>query len=97
MPASIASRTNATFSGVFVSRLVPRPIRLTDITRSCARYDHVLDLRHVAVCCRGCLVRAAPALASVHVRRVPVPPVVRGGSLLEGVVTLGRLMQQLRQ
>src|SRR3954447_17090885 len=34
MPASTASRTNATFSGVFVSRLVPRPIRVSDVSPS---------------------------------------------------------------
>ena len=59
------------------------------------RDDDVLDLRHVAPGGRGGLLRGAPALASVHVRRVPVPPVVRRGDRLERAVMLGRFMQEL--
>src|SRR5829696_2046653 len=34
MPAETASRTNATFSGVFLSRLVPSPIRVSGVSPS---------------------------------------------------------------
>ena len=59
------------------------------------RDDNVLDLCHVARGGRGGLLRGAPALASVHVRRVPVPPVVRWGDRLERAVMVGRFMQEL--
>src|SRR4051812_40089759 len=55
--------------------------------------DNVLDVRHIAVGGRRGLVRGAPALASVDVGRVPVPPVVRRGDRLECAVTPGRLVQ----
>src|SRR3954471_18304384 len=71
---------------------VQRPLRA-----SSGGGNDVLDVRHVAPGGVGGLVRSAPALASVHVRRVPVPPVVRWGGRLERAVTLGRLMQQIRQ
>src|SRR5207249_4095783 len=45
--------------------------------------DDVLDLRHVALGGRGGLLWRAPALASVYVRRVPIPPVMLGVRLLE--------------
>src|SRR3954464_3625676 len=57
----------------------------------------VLDLRHVAPGGRGRLLRSAPALPSVHVGRVPVPPIVWRGCLFERVVMLGRLVQQIGQ
>ena len=63
--------------------------------RGSRRHDNVLDLRHVATGGRGGLLRGAPALASVHVRRIPVPPVVRWGDRLERAVMLGRFMQEL--
>src|SRR5437762_7201816 len=59
------------------------------------RDDNVLDLRHVATSGGGGLLRSVPALASVHVRRVPVPPVVRWGDRLERTVMFGRFMQEL--
>ena len=46
----------------------------------------MLDLRHVASGGLRGLVRRDPALARVHVRRVPVPPVVRLGDRLERAV-----------
>jgi hypothetical protein len=57
-------------------------------SRSSGRDDDVLDLRHVPAGGRRCLLRAAAALAAVHVRRVPVPPIVwrcrpRGLGVLE--------------
>src|SRR5881397_2748992 len=56
--------------------------------------DDVLDVRHVAPGGGGGLRRAAPALASVQVGRVPVPPVVWRGDRLERAVTFGGLVQQ---
>src|SRR5215213_1860632 len=61
------------------------------------RRDDVLDLRHVPVGGRVCLLRRAPLLPRAEVGGVPVPPVVRRGGLLEAVVVLGGLVQQLCQ
>ena len=47
--------------------------------------DDVLHVGHVAPGSRGGLVRGVPALARVHVRRIPVPPVVRRGDRLESM------------
>jgi hypothetical protein len=60
-------------------------------------HDDVLDLRHVAVGGGGRLLRGAPLLASVHVRGVPVPPVVRRGDRLERAVVDRGLVQELGQ
>src|ERR1700751_5447911 len=57
----------------------------------------VLHVGHVPPRRRGGLVRGVPALARVHVRRIPVPPAVRGGDRLERAVTHRRFMKQLRQ
>src|ERR687891_2943582 len=68
--------------------------------RGCSRRgrrDHALDLRHVAAGGGGSLIRAASALPGVHVRGVPVPPVVLWGDLLVRVVPLGRFVQQVCQ
>ena len=54
----------------------------------------VLDLRHVALGGRGGLLWRAPALASVHVRRVPIPPVMLGMRLLVLAVVLLRLVEE---
>ncbi len=59
------------------------------------RSDDGLDLCHVAPGGRGGLVRVAPGFARDHVRRVPVPPVVRRGDGLERAVMQGRLVQQI--
>ena len=59
------------------------------------RDDNVLNVRHIAPGGCGSLLGGAPALPSVHVRCVPVPPVVRWGDRLERAVMLGRLMQEL--
>src|SRR3954453_2151079 len=56
--------------------------------------DDVLDVGLVPPGCGGGLVRRLAGLASVHVGGVPVPPVVRRGRLLVGVVMLGGLVQQ---
>src|SRR5947208_3929457 len=56
--------------------------------------DDVLDLRHVALGGRGGLLWCAPALASVHVRRVPIPPVMLGVRLLVVVVVLRRCAEK---
>src|SRR4051812_34437543 len=58
-------------------------------------HDYVLDLRHVAPGGCGSILRAAATLASVEIGRVPVPPIVRRGRLLERVVMLGRFVQEL--
>src|SRR5437868_10203604 len=57
--------------------------------------DDVLDLRHVALGGRGGLLWRAPALASVHVRRVPIPPVMLGMRLLVLAVMLLRLVEEI--
>ena len=62
------------------------------IRGSGGRHEDVLDIRHVAPGGRGGLLRGAPALASVHVCRVPVPPVVGWGDCLVRAVTLGGLV-----
>src|SRR6478752_6405053 len=59
--------------------------------------DDVLDLRHVAAGGRVGLVRGAPIFASVQVRGVPIPPVVRGGDGLERAVMIGGLVQKIGQ
>jgi len=59
--------------------------------------DDVLDLRHVAFGGRGGLLWRAPALASVHVRRVPIPPVMLGMRLLVLAVMLLRLVEEIGQ
>jgi delta 1-pyrroline-5-carboxylate dehydrogenase len=74
-----------------------RPDRRVSNAVSSTRDDDVLDLRHVAPGGRGGLLRRGPALARVHVRRVPVPPVVRWGDRLERAVMLGRLVQEICQ
>src|SRR5689334_13607743 len=61
------------------------------------RYDDVLDLRHMATGDRGGFVRSVPALTRVHVRRVPVPPVVPRGDGLERAVMFGGFVQELRK
>ena len=58
--------------------------------------DDVLDLRHVAIGGRGRFVRRASA-PGVHVRGVPVPPVMRRGDRLELAVAHGGLEQELGQ
>jgi hypothetical protein len=57
--------------------------------------DDVLDLRHVAFGVRGGLLWRAPALASVHVRRVPIPPAMLGMRLLVLAVMLLRLVEEI--
>src|SRR5688500_3981565 len=58
-------------------------------------YDDAFGLGHVTPGGRGGLVRRALALASVHVRGVPVPPVMWWGDRLECAVTLRRFVQQI--
>src|SRR5580698_4686975 len=57
--------------------------------------DDVLDVRHVPSGGRGRRLRGAAVFARVHVGRIPVPPVMRRGNLLECAVVIGRLMQEL--
>ena len=57
--------------------------------------DDVLDLRHVALGGHGGLLWRAPALASIHVRRVPIPPVMLGMRLLVLAVMLLRLVEEI--
>src|SRR5215207_741576 len=59
------------------------------------RHDDVLDLRHVAPGGGGGLIRTAPTLPGVEVRRVPVPPVVRWRDPLVRIVVLGRFVHEL--
>src|SRR6185295_4489758 len=59
--------------------------------------DDVLDLRHIAFGGRGGLLGRAPALASVHIRRVPIPPVMLGMRLLVLAVMLLRLVEEIGQ
>ena len=59
------------------------PAITSSVRTSSRRDDDVLDVRHVAPSGRGGLLRGALALPSVHVRRVPVPPVVRWSDRLE--------------
>src|SRR4051794_5659109 len=70
-------------------------LHATANTGSGGAHDDVLYLRHVTVGGGGRLIRAASASAGVHVRRVPVPPVVLRGGFLEAVVPLRRLVQQI--
>ena len=63
--------------------------------RASSGHDDVLDLCHVAPGVRSGILWGAPGLARAHVRRVPVPPVVRRGDRLEFAVMLGGLAQQL--
>ena len=72
------------------SRGVSRCSREYGLTRV---HDDVLDIRNVAPGGRGGLLRGAPALASVHVCRVPVPPVVRCGDRLEGASSAAEAME----
>src|SRR3954454_5838115 len=62
---------------------------------SSGRNDNLLHLRHVAPGGSGGLLRGAPALASVHIRRVPVPPVMWWGDRLERAVLFRRFVQEL--
>ena len=55
------------------------------------------DLRHVDPGGVRCLLRSAAMLARVHVRGVPIPPVVGRVSLLVVVMVVGCLMQKLCQ
>src|SRR5947208_17121086 len=50
---------------------------------------------HVALGGRGGLLWRAPALASVHVRRVPIPPVMLGMRPLVLAVMLLRLVEEI--
>src|SRR5438094_653602 len=62
-----------------------------------SRDDDVADFLHVAPGDAGRLVGRAAVLTRVHVRRVPVTPVVLRCSLLVRIVVLGGLVQQVGQ
>lgn len=64
----------------------------SEVVASLSSSDDMLDLRHVVRGGRRGLLRGAPALASIHVGRVPVPPLVRWSDRLERAVMVGRLM-----
>ncbi len=55
----------------------------------------MLDVGHVSPRRCGGFFGGATALASVYVRRVPIPPVVPRGDRLERAMMLGSLMQEL--
>src|SRR5690242_16220495 len=60
-----------------------------------SRDDDVVHLLHVPARRLGGVLRRLPVLAGAHVGGVPVPPVVRRGRLLVGIVVLGCLVQQI--
>src|SRR5438034_3348355 len=102
-PTAVAHRSTRTtrprgpsaVSGSELSQTRARSSAASALSGRCR--NNVLDLRHVAPGGLGGLVPGGPALAGVQVRRVPIPPVVRRGGRLEDAVTLGGLVQQLRQ
>src|SRR5215469_14437197 len=62
------------------------------------RSDHdVLYVRHIPTGSCGGRVRVATTLASIHVRRIPVPPVMRGRHFLECAVMFCRFAKQASQ
>lgn len=54
-----------------------------------ARHNDVLDVGHVAIGRQDGVIDRGAVLAGVQVRRVPIPPVVFGSGLFEGVVVFG--------